>query len=313
MALLTTFSDTMVDAFVKMDDTVIYEMKVARFVISVIGAVLNSSLLIFLLKRRRFYKPFEIAYLNMNISDLIMSSYYVITFIDTTWFSNEKDVFCTLIPVLDGITSYVNLLALLPITVDRFVAFMCPTRYRNRRHVHTIIGIISGCWLVPIVYEIVRAIRVYVSKGVLSQYDREEKTCFYAQTTNKYSLLIWNTMTMVVPLIFSVICYTFILSYLRDKKSSSDVNPERRVPSTSYTNRCVILIKAILTSILFCMSWLPYFFVVHLIKRTNFYKEQVHAVSMFLYLNTITDPLFYLLPNSIILSCIKKTKNSLTE
>ena len=90
------------------------------------------------------------------------------------------------------------------------------------------------------------------------------------------------------------------------------------ISRNSRVNRCIntsiIDIKALLTSLIFTISWLP-FFIVFRVQRYPRTVELYNGVSMFLYINTVTDPCFYLIPNDKIyqvLDILKLTpKNSI--
>ena len=102
--------------------------------------------------------------------------------------------------------------------------------------------------------------------------------------------VFWFISFCITPLVYNIISFSFIISFLKKKA--------KRERSSGYV---ITIVKAILTTFFFTISWIPAFCtVVILDDLLTLTLGQNLILTHFFYLNTITDPLVYLIPNAAI-------------
>ena len=172
------------------------------------------------------------------------------------------------------------LLALFPLIFDRIIAIRRPLLYSTFKHKIYVIVFIVACWVIAGSYSLVVAL-------VATQNDFTK--LFLSRTV--YSVA-WISVFCLCPLFYNIISFCFIISYLKKNLAQR---------SSGQTILVVNTVKAILTTFFFTVSWLPLAFSIivfnNLLSRKYSYSIFQY---IFLYMNTVTDPIMYLLPTCTI-------------
>ena len=233
-----------------------------KIVISSCGAALSSCAALFIIMKRLFLKTHRAACLHLFITDFLFAS----TGILLTAMKTDKK----LIPFSKAAT-LVDLLAIIPVVLDRVIAVKTPLLYGTPRHWKVSFISYALCWVIPGSYTAAtEAIKMPFSKVLY------------------LDLLLF----MVTPTALSIISFSLVIHTLATTKMTN-----RNV------SQLVTSIKSIVITSFFVISWLVP--VVELFGNTTKRRPPPKLGFMY-YLNSITDPLFYLVPNSFIINRINK-------
>ena len=113
---------------------------------------------------------------------------------------------------------------------------------------------------------------------------------------------IRDTLFMYMPLLINLTLYIIVIKQLRSSK--------KRFRSM---HGYVILLRFAIICVLFTVSWLPHVVRTFLSLSMDINHTVVLASQLFLYMNCVTDPLMYTLPNKVLLACFKNKNNFINE
>ena len=246
--------------------------------ISGTGAFLSGIAVCYSINRRRYKNPFEVAYLNLSISDFIFSSR---KFLDTLLCEGHVTSQSCIISyfVLARILWNSNLLSILPLVVDRAIAVLYPLKYKTTSHKKINIALIVSCWVLSSVWWLSQYL--FVMKPPLS----------YKKSDKRLKSITWYTeavIFMILPSVFNCLSFIAIIYHLHKRAVI------RRM------SMIITILKSLLCTILFTVSWMPI--------AISALKEGKARLQIFLYINTITDPFIYLMPNRYVKRVIQRCK-----
>ena len=202
------------------------------------------------------------------------------------------------------ITQYVgqvNILCILPITIDRLCAVLLTYQYRNRKCQKLIVRTITICWMIPILtVGIVFTSRLFTySNTYYTNRACLMKPCTIANQTMCLALnIVGHIIVVLVPLIFNLISYIAIIRQLY--KLRTRIN----------SRVAVIAGKAILTTVIFSSSWLPFYLTIYLSDKVFFLKSS-RITTILLYMNTLSDPILYLVPLGPFINSLRRVNEFL--
>ena len=290
-------------------------MDVMSFVIPVTGVLLNTAAFIYILvKQRHNLTTYTRACLNMVIADLL----YAVVGVTAALLPKMEDegrtttVKCTIWVLVNNIATISDLLCIVPVTTDRILAVFFPYRYNAKAHKRLILIVILLCWGFASANESVKTIILTILNGTPTSL--RMGLCTINMQKDQMSVLktvtlIKHVVMMPIPLLYNIISYTSIIIKLITPPSSSASHAAQNTSLRVNRNVIICVAKAIITSVIFTISWMPTFLGYHgLIQISNLdrYKK---ISDTFLYLNTCSDPLIYIIPNKIILKCFWSNRN----
>ena len=164
------------------------------------------------------------------------------------------------------------------------------------------------CWIISaIILVITGSVAVPITnhksetKGDTSWtfYQDEDKCLFVVDSDLKMTQNILQAVIYAgfffTPLFINIVAYTQIVLSLNKSKQKS-INPK------------LILIKAILINCTFTLSWLPYVFVADIAEVEN--KASIAVVRIFMYVNSLTDPILYAFSSRAIKLCLHRMERT---
>ena len=248
--------------------------------VCVLGVSLNTCTLSFILYRRQYHRSYHIACLNITVLDLsyaIMGlTYYVIlacTAVTTTTACEVSQYLC------NEFFQLVDLTCIVPLVVDRFVAVMQPLRYKTSR---LYLYVMVGLWNLSVFWCIMFFLfALNLKSGNLELVNDDIAKKFYRAEVFLFCIF---------PTIFNLSSFALIIHIL------NKTGVKRRL------NLLICQVKVILTTLIFFLSWCPPTITFHLLKGRP-YKNLL----AFFYLNTLTDPFLYLIPNSLIIKALRRS------
>ena len=113
---------------------------------------------------------------------------------------------------------------------------------------------------------------------------------------------IRDTVFMYLPLLVNLTLYTIVVVHLRSSK--------KRFRSM---HGYLILLRFAIICVLFTVSWLPHVIRTFLSLSMNINHTVFLASQLALYMNCVTDPIMYTLPNKVLLACFKNKNNFINE
>ena len=240
-----------------------------------VGFVLNTVVVTYILQKKLYQTPFNKCYLNLAIADLLFASSGFLTvyvahsrIIHTTSNTTILMLFIVVNEVVLPYLQVVNLWSILPITCNRLNAIWKPLSYPLSK---LYVIYISLCWITPAFYI---TLQVVLTNNQLSQKkDRYPIESFYLAQSIIFCLL---------PLIFSTATFAYIIHFVRRK-------------SHMIRRQGVTIFRAVTTTICFSASWIPVAFTCHVLKKPIWTR----LIPM-LYLNTLSDPFIYMMPDSVL-------------
>ena len=245
-------------------------------IIALIGLAMNTCAIIYMCSRKRFKKSYDIVYLNLAITDLAFAISGVLYFL--IWDCEDgEDMTCKIWGNFFGqFIQLINQLSLLPLVIDRLQAVIYATEYNSSKRYRLVL---STCWITATIWILLYYIfaskdDIEVNKKISPIFHKAEIAVFY-----------------ILPTIFNIISFVFIFHTLSKYRSNI---PRKRI------NLIINVAKAFLTTIAFTSSWFPIFVNFHILGNL---KPNLYIC---FYINTLCDPIFYLIPNQIIIKTISK-------
>ena len=113
---------------------------------------------------------------------------------------------------------------------------------------------------------------------------------------------IRDTIFMYLPLLVNMTLYTAVIKHLRSSK--------KRFRSL---HGYLILLRFAIICVLFTVSWLPHVIRTFLSLSMDINHTVALASQLALYMNCVTDPVLYTLPNKVLLACFKNKNNFINE
>ena len=118
----------------------------------------------------------------------------------------------------------------------------------------------------------------------------DEKACYIA-------VICMPIVVEMLPLTFIIISGMITVYFLYGRGT--------RMTCHERINAWIVVVKALCITFCFTLSWVPFFGTFH--SKTDWDNLAVfRTVGTFLYINTLTDPCFYLIPNKTIARVVKK-------
>ena len=168
---------------------------------------------------------------------------------------------------------------------------------------------IAWCSLLPVLWVFSYSLYLHLSRpdGRIVLYNNVSLTCGRPAciTEHQQSCLVakvtMDVLCMITPLFFNFVTYGVIMKVLYR-------NGYRRS-----TNTWIIVIRTLLTSVFYAISWIPFFVLYRVLKHPRDDFNMYNVVSICFFINTLTDPIFYLVPNKLITTCIYKYRNKISQ
>ena len=255
------------------------QVDIFSIVICTLGFLANLGVIIFVIKKKLYKRSFNICYLNLAVADLTFSISGYLDFLLSPNFLPPNllenlplYVFSNIMTrLINNYIQIVDFWAILPLTIDRLHAVARPISYKSVKLYKIYI---AAAWILPFIYAITRSMVAY--RGFTSPCDPQ---CF----ARRSRFFIFYTLIFgVIPLMFIVVTFTYILVTVN--KSSFRTLQQK-----------VTVFRAVATVLLFSASWVPLSIAVNILKVPWW-----RSLLPMLYLNTITDPLVYMTPNSVL-------------
>ena len=273
--------------------------------VALTGSALNFIVIIYIFIKRRYKTSFSRAYLNMAIADFLYASSSLL-FQLHPGFQVQSHLGCQINILLINILTIADLLSIVPITTDRFVAVLLPIRYKQKSHVITMATITMLCWITPMLIESARAI--YHSRitedGSFVKIVNNMCQINGRDPLSKKLNTVKHFLAMPLPLLYSTTSYGIIIH-----KLSRNNSHQRWHFTKAQLNLIICVVKAILTTLIFTASWSPVFLISNGIVGYDTQESldiAFQKAEILLLLNTLSDPLIYLVPNDVIIKIIAR-------
>ena len=248
--------------------------------------IINILMLVAMLRKQKC--PNHIAHLNLCIADLLYAVggipgvAAVLKDKDIDYDAHTQNFYernAVLAKVIIGVISglqYTVFLSLTPIVYDRIIAVMKPGFYQTVRHRRLTKLAVVLCWVFGFGFPAI-SLAIY---PLMKYHELVYQPSYY--------LMIILLIFCFLPFVFTVIGMSVVIALLVKKRPNN-------------INLIITVVKAILIIFFFTVSWLPWSMNVLVSKQVlqNSVSENISKITL-LYVNTITDPLLYLLPNKLI-------------
>ena len=169
-------------------------------------------------------------------------------------------------------------------------------RYNRPVHRNILVATIVTVWLFPFFWSAGYSYNLYsINNSTLVRYSNASCTMVRCKSAGcRTSNIVLELVTMVLPLLFNLVSYSLIMRVLVRTKANQ-------------LNTHIVVARALLTSLVFSLSWLPFFILFRVINYNGDNADQVYnAIMMFSHINTVTDPLLFILPNEVIRALLRK-------
>ncbi|KAL5259012.1 hypothetical protein ACHWQZ_G009474 [Mnemiopsis leidyi] len=271
-------------------------------ILMIVSSMANSVLLVFGVIRMRKMKNArgfksrcirDLSFLYLVLCDLCQSLFGCVFRGPDLLHGTQDRRSCQIKCYFSLLTTDPFLMAILPITVDRFVATILP--YKRKTSLH------KKLLLIPIIFSwFFTLVDLAVIKLLYEPHLIGVSIISYNSTTRLCGIASWKTdtvrehvrtaVTMVLPLMFNLLTYIIIIYKICS----------RRVKMT----HTIVSLKSFLICFFFTMSWIPSFIALDLVGST---EERIVRVSQLcLYLNCLLDPLLYSLPTKTLIDFLNK-------
>ncbi|XP_070593003.1 proteinase-activated receptor 1-like [Erythrolamprus reginae] len=257
----------------------------------VLGLPLNGLAIHIFVTKTKLWKPAMVYMVNLAFSDLLMLS--VLPLRIAYFFSGHNWVFgtmmCHLVAFIIFCNMYCSVLLMTGISVDRFLAFVCPMKSLPWRTVRRASVACFAIWLLAIVGAsplLVYDITLWIPQMNIT-------SCFDAQTFSvsvefySYYLFALSIFFFFIPLLVTTACYICIIRQLL--MSRFMVQPGRK-------RRAIFLTGVVLCTFFFCFGPAN----ILLLMQLFFPSQQLQSI-IFVYMlslslsafNCCLDPLIY--------------------
>ena len=272
-------------------------------VVQCLGILSSLISIIYIVYHRQYRQTAHLAYLNLAVCDFnyaisgILET-YVMAYVRRKMLEQDLNSTVSSLSEVDIphnllnqvclayilFSQFSNLWGILTLTFDRIVAVLQPTTYILPIHFKRTVGFLTTCLLASLIMGIIGGLCIPLSLLSLNINQRHVLT------------IIAGCIFCIAPSIFNVISYLVIVLYFINLR-----HQRRRRKITLY----ITIIKAVLTTTIFTISWLPWLLrVVVLDNLKDGTHKDISFTIIFLYLNTITDPVLYMVPNSVFRKCL---------
>ena len=99
---------------------------------------------------------------------------------------------------------------------------------------------------------------------------------------------------MIMPLVFNIVSYSLIMRALQRSTDKISLNTK------------IVVARAFLTSLSFSISWMPFFVIFRILGQANYMNYNL--IMIFSPVNTVTDPLLFIVPNDIIKTALRRIR-----
>ena len=232
-----------------------------------------------LYRRVRLAKCQSLFIINLSISDVLVSILGVfrgLGYIDSKFvgaMNNEATPYCAVYSVLLGAFGVSNVIALLPLTIDRAVAVIFPLRHGSIITHKTCAGMFVSVWSAVLI--VIANLLIEIKNGTVVKYIAKYSRCLFLRP---YRLKIEMIFFMVIPFSLIVLMYGSMLFVIVKSKRSC--------------GRFLVLSTAIIGTNLICFT--PQIVAVLTNINMSYMAKQVLYVTVW-YLNGIFNPLIYFL------------------
>lgn len=176
-------------------------------------------------------------------------------------------------------------------------------RYKRREYRKTVYIGISIVWLLSLSFIGSLLLTSHVVGFSLISYNKTTCACSLGSWEHlDVVFYIRDTVFMYTPLLINVTLYALVVKHLKSSK--------KRFRSM---HGYLILLRFAIICVLFTISWLPLVIrtLISLTMRIN--HTLVLASQLALYMNCVTDPLMYTLPNKVLLACFRNKHTFINE
>ena len=157
---------------------------------------------------------------------------------------------------------------------------------------------ILSCWLLPFLWCAGFSYHIYSTTGGLVYFDNRTNCCHFKRCEPPESCAPFfytlDVVTMILPLVFNVVSYTLIMRALQRAADKISLNTK------------IVVARALLTSLTFSLSWMPFFVIFRILGHANALNYTL--IMMFSPINTVTDPSLHIIPNDLIKTALQKIK-----
>ena len=253
------------------------DSKIVIHGISGTGTLLSGAALCYCMFKGWFKKPYIVAYLNLAISDFLLSAE---VFLNTLTCEPPVSHACEIFYYgLSRLLRNVNLLSILPLVVDRVIAVRFPLKYKNDSHKRINIILIVHCWLLSGIWLLTQYF--FVMKPPL-RYSQTDQKSLYITLMTEFMIF------MMLPSLFNILSFIIVIAYIVNQ------------PVMHHMNVIITVMKALLCVIVFSVSWIPMF--------VTYITEGYPRFMILHNLNTITDPFIFLIPNEYFKKIITRVR-----
>ena len=235
-------------------------MDIPLVVVTLLGMVLSGTSLLYIVINKKSQTTHQIACLHLMVADFTFALLGLIEGLKPRLLNKSLGI-----PVMKIITA-INLLAIVPVGIDRVVAVRKPLTYGLKLHRTTMLTLYACCWIIPCIYT------------------------FIVTAVNFAKSEMETALFKFLPTMVNIVSYGLVLKGLNKT-------------SIRYRSQIITVIKSIFITLFFTVSWIPPTIEMH---------EPMHnpppSTAFLFFMNTITDSLFYMIPNAYIRKAIQRVK-----
>ena len=261
-----------------------------------LAVIINLILIVVFFSKLQQLKCHQLAFLNLAVSDLIFAVFGLSVRVPSLLVGASPGLVCQIGPFVSVVVTYANLIAVMPLTLDRIVAVFYPLKYRLTAYKKILFASMALVWILPFIYLSAMLIFFYTS-----EHDSNINLVNYNETLRSCRIGNWckNLFRIVdavqfLELLINTVAYALILIKLHQRKRRSRKNLK-------------ILLRAIIIVFFFTLSWLP-FFIASTIQTVETSSWGLFA-QLFYYINCLTDPVLYTCVSPVISMLLKRLKD----
>ena len=279
------------------DSAVKYRWGIYLCITLSLAAFINLILIIIFSIKLQRLKCHQLAFLNLAVSDLMLAVFGLSVRVPSLLVGSNPGLVCQIGTFVSVVVTYANLIAVMPLTLDRIVAVFYPLKYCLTTYKKILFASMAVVWVLPLAY--VSAILIFFC----STHSIDAKPVMYYDSTQSCTFGDWYfdnlahiiDSVMFLEFFINIVAYTLILTKLHKRKRRSLKNLK-------------ILLRAIIIVVFFTLSWLPWVVVITVLNGKVGTSWMMFA-QMFFYINCLTDPVLYTCASPVILKLLKRLKD----
>ncbi|XP_071965167.1 kappa-type opioid receptor-like [Antedon mediterranea] len=272
-------------------DTEHFALISIRYIVGLLGIFANVFVLLMFVWAKLYKKSFtHLLLLHQSAIDVIASCLFLVYYTNDAPVGTPGTVFCKTRSIF-WLFAFASTYNLVIVTIERYIAVVHPTTYRERIHGKT------NCRFLILPHIVGLAIAAHLA--VIGQTNNEGKCVFEYYISSLASGLFIFIISWLIPSAIMVFCYTYILRGLsqRVKRSGGAESSPGRGGNALYAAQRSLTYTLLFVAIAFLLCWTPNYILYlsyTICKCFEFNSSIAHEITVILdAVNLMINPVIY--------------------